>query len=1054
MNKVDQLDDRELRALRRALGDMAALSSLPAMWVNADEERIAANLADALVQVLDLDGVRVSFRTEGGQIREVSRFPKGEPEDLAHLLQTAFPEPGAAATGELGTDGSLRGFCTAIGLTGAGRLDAVCSRRSFPTQAELLALTMAANQVAVAWQRAGAERALRVETEALNRERRAVEVLNRKLGSERDTLQRLFEQAPGFMAVMRGPQHVFELCNQSYFRLIGQRNILGRSVREVFPELEGQGFFEILDRAYTTGEPYVSTSAAIDLRREPRGPLERRYLDFIYQPISDENGDITGIFAEGHDVTNQVQSQAQLAFNEESFRLAISAADVGIWDLDLTTDHLTWCDRTKAMFGISPGAPCSMTDFYAGLHPDDLDATSQAFASALDPQRRATYDVEYRTIGKEDGVVRWVAAKGKGLFDGERCIRAIGTALDITARKSAEEVLRQTENELRAETRALQILNRAGASVAANLDLADVVQTVTDAGVQLTGAAFGAFFYNVVNEAGESYTLYTLSGAPSEAFSKFPMPRNTAIFAPTFNGEGTVRSDDILKDPRYGHNAPYKGMPDGHLPVRSYLAVPVRSRSGEVLGGLFFGHPEPGVFNARSEELMTGLAGQASIAIDNARLFQASQREIAQRKSAEEMLQQLNATLEDRIAEEMAERGKAEEALRQAQKMEAVGQLTGGVAHDFNNLLTVIIGGLDTIRRSKPGDEIRVRRAVEMALQGAQRAASLTARLLAFSRRQPLTPQPSDLNLIIRKMTDLFHRTLGETIELEGVLAPRLWTVDVDPNQVESAILNLGINSRDAMPQGGRLTIETANVVLDEQYAATDAEVVPGQYVMVSISDTGSGMDKETLNRAFEPFFTTKEVGKGTGLGLSMVYGFVKQSGGHVTVYSEPGVGTSVKLYFPRYHGNTASSTETQERLAPRGHSEEVILVVEDNAEVRAYSVSVLVELGYKVLEAEHPDAALSILRTSERIDLLFSDVVLPGRSGRELADLAKQMRPGLQVLFTTGYSRNAIVHHGRLDAGVQLISKPFTFEGLATRVRDMLDAGPSTVKDASGNEL
>ena len=906
MNKVDQLDDRELRALRRALGDMAALSSLPAMWVNADEERIAANLADALVQVLDLDGVRVSFRTEGGEPREVSRFPNGQPADLAQLLQTVFPEPGAAADGELGVDGNLRGFCTAIGLTGAGRLDAVCARQSFPTQAEHLALTMAANQVAVAWQRARAERALRAETEALNRERHAVEVLNRKLGSERDQLQRLFEQAPGFMAVMRGPQHVFELCNQSYFRLVGQRDILGRSVREVFPELEGQGFFEILDSAYTTGEPYVSTAAAIDLRREPGGPLERRYLDFIYQPISDENGEITGVFAEGHDVTNQVQSQAQLAFNEELFRLATSAAEVGIWDLDLTTDHLTWCDRTKAMFGISPGTPCSMTDFYAGLHPDDLDATSQAFASALDPQRRATYDVEYRTIGKEDGIVRWVAAKGKGLFDGERCIRAIGTALDITARKAAEEALRQTENELRAETRALQILNRAGASVAANLDLADVVQTVTDAGVELTGAAFGAFFYNVVNEAGESYTLYTLSGASREAFSKFPMPRNTAIFAPTFNGEGTIRSDDILKDPRYGHNAPYKGMPDGHLPVRSYLALPVRSHSGEVLGGLFFGHPEPGVFNARSEQLMTGLAGQASVAIDNARLFQASQREIAQRKSAEEMLQQLNATLEDRIAEEMAERGKAEEALRQAQKMEAVGQLTGGVAHDFNNLLTVIIGGLDTIRRSKPGDEIRVRRAVEMSLQGAQRAASLTARLLAFSRRQPLTPQPSDLNLIIRKMTDLFHRTLGETIELEGVLAPRLWTVDVDPNQVESAILNLGINSRDAMSQGGRLTIETANVVLDEQYAATDAEVVPGQYVMVSVSDTGSGMDKETLNRVFEPFFTTKEVGKGTGLGLSMVYGFVKQSGGHVTIYSEPGAGTSVKLYFPRYHGDAA----------------------------------------------------------------------------------------------------------------------------------------------------
>jgi CheY-like chemotaxis protein len=291
-------------------------------------------------------------------------------------------------------------------------------------------------------------------------------------------------------------------------------------------------------------------------------------------------------------------------------------------------------------------------------------------------------------------------------------------------------------------------------------------------------------------------------------------------------------------------------------------------------------------------------------------------------------------------------------------------------------------------------------------------------------------------------MTDLFHRTLGETIELEGVLTPRLWTVDVDPNQVEAAILNLGINSRDAMPKGGRLTIETANVILDESYVATDAEVIPGQYVMVSVSDTGTGMDKKTLGRVFEPFFTTKEVGKGTGLGLSMVYGFVKQSGGHVTIYSELGNGTSVKLYFPRYNGEQSSlGAGSHERLAPRGHGDEVILVVEDNADVRAYSVAVLAELGYRVLEAADSQAGLNILRTSDRIDPLFTDVVLPGRSGRELADLATELRPGLRVLFTTGYSRNAIVHQGRLDPGGQLISKPFTFEGLAARVRDILDS-------------
>jgi signal transduction histidine kinase len=487
--------------------------------------------------------------------------------------------------------------------------------------------------------------------------------------------------------------------------------------------------------------------------------------------------------------------------------------------------------------------------------------------------------------------------------------------------------------------------------------------------------------------------------------------------------------------------APHYGQPKGHLPVVSYLAAPVKSRSGEALGGLFFGHEAEGVFSALTEDRIVGLAAQAAVAMDNANLFQAVQSELGQRRKAEAELQSLNARLEERVAEEVAQRAQAEEALRQAQKMEAVGQLTGGVAHDFNNLLTVIIGGLETIRRSKPGDAARVQRAVDMALQGAQRAENLTTRLLAFSRRQPLEPKPLDLNHLVRDMTDLLHRSLGEQVELEGVLAPRLWTIEVDQNQLESAILNLAVNARDAMEGGGKLTIETANVLLDESYAAVDAEVVPGQYVMASVSDTGAGMSKDTLGRVFEPFFTTKEVGRGTGLGLSMVYGFVKQSGGHVTLYSEEGQGTTVKLYFPRYFGGGARPEETvADRSAPRGSAGEVILLVEDNDEVRAYSSLVLTELGYEVVEAADADAALALLRSDRRVDLLFTDVVLPGRSGRVLADAAGEIRPGLKVLFTTGYSRNAIVHHGRLDAGVQLITKPFTFDQLATRVRDVLD--------------
>jgi signal transduction histidine kinase/CheY-like chemotaxis protein len=510
------------------------------------------------------------------------------------------------------------------------------------------------------------------------------------------------------------------------------------------------------------------------------------------------------------------------------------------------------------------------------------------------------------------------------------------------------------------------------------------------------------------------------------------MPRNTAVFGPTFEGKGIVRSDDIKQDPRYGHSAPYHGMPKGHLPVCSYLAVPVRSRSGEVIGGLFFGHSKPAMFSALAEDGMVGLAAQAAVAMDNARLFR-------ERARAQDQLKALNAELEQRVAKEVADRMNAEDALRQAQKMEAVGQLTGGVAHDFNNLLTIIVGGLDTIRRAKPEDQARIRRAADMAQQGAQRAVSLTSRLLAFSRRQPLAPKPLDLNGLVRDMTELLHRTLGEQVELESVLAPRLWTIEADANQLESAVLNLAVNARDAMPQGGKLTIETGNTFLDDRYVETSAEVTPGQYVLIAVSDSGAGIPKDVLSRVFEPFYTTKEVGRGTGLGLSMVYGFVKQSGGHVTIYSETGEGTTVKMYFPRYHGSGVVE-DVFEPVAAGGSAGEVVLVVEDNEDVRSYSVTILKEMGYQILEAGAVEGALSILQTDQRIDLLFTDVVLPGRSGRVLADEARKMRPGLKVLFTTGYSRNAIVHHGRVDPGVQLLSKPFTYEQLAARVRDILD--------------
>ena len=398
------------------------------------------------------------------------------------------------------------------------------------------------------------------------------------------------------------------------------------------------------------------------------------------------------------------------------------------------------------------------------------------------------------------------------------------------------------------------------------------------------------------------------------------------------------------------------------------------------------------------------------------------------------------------VGRDVTEARAAEERLRLALKMETIGQLTGGVAHDFNNLLTVIVGNIETIRRNlgdgNDGRAPRLRRAAEQAMRGAERAASLTQRLLAFARRQPLEPKPIDINRLILGMSDMLNRTLGDHVMVETVVGVRLWPTYADPNQLENALLNLAVNARDAMPDGGKLTIETCNVHLDEHYTRLVGEVTPGQYVMIAVSDTGTGMSKANLEQAFEPFFTTKGVGHGTGLGLSQVYGFVKQSGGHVKIYSELGEGTTVKIYLPRLVGNEATHDVAERHgETPRGEQGELLLVVEDDADVRSYSVEALRDLGYRVLEAEHGEAALRLLRREPTIRLLFTDVGLPGgMNGRQLADAARRELPRLQVLFTTAYARNAIVHGGRLDPGVHLITKPFTYDELAVKVRDVLD--------------
>jgi len=429
----------------------------------------------------------------------------------------------------------------------------------------------------------------------------------------------------------------------------------------------------------------------------------------------------------------------------------------------------------------------------------------------------------------------------------------------------------------------------------------------------------------------------------------------------------------------------------------------------------------------------------------NARLANASQN-----------LRGMNQELENRVAvrtreltllnaklhEEIRIKEAAETQVRQMQKIEALGQLTGGIAHDFNNMLAVIMGSLEMANRRLDRGRTNITDLLNSAMDGARRAATLTHQLLAFSRQQPLAPAIADINGIVSHMAEILRRALGETIGLECVLAGGLWRTRVDPGQLENAILNLAVNARDAMPEGGRLTIETQNARLDEDYAAAQTEVAAGQYVLIAVTDTGTGMAPEIAARAFDPFFTTKEKGRGTGLGLSQVYGFIKQSGGHIKIYSEPGHGTSVKIYLPRFTGDVAAAgaVPEAERDVPAGSPSEIVLLVEDDDAVRKVHVNMLRGLNYTVRHANGGPEALKMMQEQPGIKLLFTDVVMPGMSGKQLADEARRMAPGVKILFTTGYTANAIVHNGVIDADVDLLQKPFAFDLLARKVRTVLD--------------
>ena len=927
-----------------------------------------------------------------------------------------------------------------------------------------------------------------------------------------------------------GPEFV-AIYNDAYAPTIGDKHpdALGRPAREYWAEL-WDDLEPLLRSVRDTGKTISAKDRPFYIERH--GFPETVYFDISYSAVRGETGEVEGVLCLVNETTERVVAERTLRQSEERLRIATDAAAIGTWDYDLQTDQLKWDERCKELFGLPPSASVDYQAFLDGLHPDDREKTDAAVQAALSPDGSAGYDVEYRTVGRADGVERWIAATGRAHFEGDgerrRAVRFTGTVIDITERKRIDAELRESEQRFRnladnspimvwvtdpdgqciylsrswyeftgqreeealglgwldavhpddqersgkiflnaneareafrleyrirgsdgqyrwaidaaaprfdgngrylgyvgsvvdiddrikaeeaqrEQGRMLETLNRTGAALSGELDLQKVVQMVTDAGVELTGAQFGAFFYNVLNDSGEEYMLFTLSGAERSQFENFGMPRNTKVFAPTFSGEGVVRSDDITKDPRYAQNAPHKGMPKGHLPVRSYLAVPVASRSGEVIGGLFFGNPEPGCFNAGHELLMTGLAAQAAISIDNARLYQAVQR--------------AKETLEHRVQERTAELDTANEALRQAQKMEAIGQLTGGIAHDFNNMLTVIRGSADVLQRGDIDDAKR-QRYIQAIADTSDRAARLTSQLLAFARRQALKPEVFDVTDRVEAIGDMLRTVLGSRITLHIDGRCEDCFVETDAAQFETALVNMAVNARDAMDGEGEVHIH----IDAAESLGSSGPPVDGGYVTVSVTDSGHGIPAGDLDRIFEPFFTTKETGKGTGLGLSQVYGFAKQSGGEIEVRSKLGSGTTFTMYLPRASSGRRPA-EPRPAVARRPQAEGCVLVVEDNPEVGAFAEQALADLGFETRRASTAAEALALLEEGGEFDVVFSDIVMPGQSGIDLARVVRQRWPDLPVVLTTGYSDALAMQH---EESFPVLHKPYSLEALS----------------------
>lgn len=802
--------------------------------------------------------------------------------------------------------------------------------------------------------------------------------------------------SPMPMLLLWGPQ-LTQIYNNGFAMLAGNKHphAFGQPAHLVWPEL--RDFTDPIYSAVLQGQVRTYSERRFTLQRE--GQESDFWLDLTYSPIRDETAQVAGILVtaietnERRRIALELKQRSEDSLkaqreSEERLQLALAATDaVGTWDWDIGEDRFIADAHFAQLHGVDPALADQLpiSDYLQGVHPEDRAMIARSIKHCI--THGTEYAEEYRLL-QADGQLRWVFARGRCYKDHHgRPVRFLGAALDLTERKHTEQALRQSQTELQLIINAMPIL---------------ISYVDREERFRLNNAAY--------------LDWYGLT--PQELYGR------------------TIR--DVIGEEAYFLRAPY-------------IAEALAGRSCSF--SLYTTHRD----GSNRHALMNYLPRHgADGAVNGFYIFVIDETE---RKKTEEALRNLNETLEERVSarteqlaqanqrlqNEMFERERAEDALRHAQKMEAVGQLTGGIAHDFNNMLTGIIGSLDLMQRYiADGRANEIGRFTEAAVSSANRAAALTHRLLAFSRRQSLDRKQLNVNELIHSLEDLIRRTKGDPIELKLRLAADLWPVSTDVSQLENALLNLVINARDAMPDGGELLIETANVYLDGSDITTLEPVKAGDYLMLAVSDNGTGMTPSVRAKAFDPFFTTKPIGQGTGLGLSMIYGFAQQSGGHVSLDSLPGQGTCVRLYLPRLHSlereHPAVAPVRQPVPSATG---ETVMVVEDDPAVRMLVLDLLRELGYQAFEAEDAKSALPLLESDLRVDLLVTDVGLPGMNGRQLAEIARQHRPGLKILFMTGYAQKAAERQGFLEDGMDMVAKPFAIELLANKIRTMISQKP-----------